>query len=292
MRELIEAGHDVVGADRSGRSAVRPDLRDDQAVRAIVALHRPDAVLHLAGYSHVGMSWKEPALCFDSNTANVLRIYSALTELCGPKARFLFVSSATVYGENPRVVLPINEDSATNPESPYALSKLAAEQALRILADKGGARVLIARPFNHTGPGQAESFACPRFARQVAEIAAGKRQEMTHGNLESRRDFVDVRDVVTAYRLMLEKAPAGSLYTVSSGESVQIRCIAEKLFQLAGIAPIMREDPSLWRPVDAPDLRGESRRIREELGWSPRYTLDQTLKDVLAFAKARVAAGE
>ena len=198
-----------------------------------------------------------------------------------PDATVLTISSAEVYGIVTPDELPLSETSQVRPASPYAASKAAAEQVALQAARGFGQRVLVARPFNHVGPGQAPAFAVPALAKRIVDAQAAGATTLTVGTLTTRRDFTDVRDVVVAYRLLVEKGAAGEVYNVASGVDVSIAEIAESLLTLAGADLEFVEDPALIRPVDVPVLRGDAGRIREATGWSPRIPLKATLADVL-----------
>ncbi len=299
IREFTAAGHEVTGLDRG--KAVGPgevpeyrhfmvDLADALMVEDAVREVRPDVILHLAGWSHVGESWKFPARVLQANATNAVNLYTAAAGNMPPDGRFLFVSSADVYGPVREEELPLTEESPTHPESPYALSKLSAEMLLQVLRRNFSLPLLIARPFNHIGPGQSPAFVCSSFARQIAEIQQGRRKELVHGNLQTARDFLDVRDVVRAYRLILEKGRDGDLFVVASGESHTIDSIVRRLFEAAGIEPRMRKDPARFRPFDTKELRGCSEFLRERTGWTPERPLEETLRDIFNAACEEVCA--
>ncbi len=300
INDLERAGHEVGAVDRipgtleqrlPGRSW-RGDLAVPGSIAAIVSTWRPDAVAHLAGWAHVGQSWQQPAEVFEANVVATIRVYTALAASSVARPRFLYISSADVYGSAPAPEdLPFTEASVARPESPYAASKFSAEIALAALRREFPAELLIVRPFNHIGPGQSPRFAIPSFARQVAEIATGQRKALRHGNLNPRRDFLDVRDVVRAYRLILEGGRDGDLYTISSGVSHSMREIVEKLFELAGIPPSLELDPTLVRGTDAPEMRGSAALLTKRLGWTPEIPFDTTLRDILEEARAEVRQG-
>lgn len=299
-RELLAGGHTLCATDRDPRGASKlpgtpfqaVDLGDRLAVRALVAREKPDAIIHLAGWSHVGRSWDNPTAVLESNIINTVTLYEAAATSMPQEGLFLYISSADILGMVSADALPLTELSQPDPKSPYAVSKYAAELTLRVLSGRGGPRVIVARPFNHVGPGQSPGFVCPSFARQVAQIELGERKELMHGNLSSRRDFLDVRDVARAYRLILEKAPPDDVYIVASGKSHSILSIVERLFALAGIQPRMREESSLFRPADIPELRGSSALLMRRTGWAPAISLDQSLRDLLDEARAGVRLPE
>jgi GDP-4-dehydro-6-deoxy-D-mannose reductase len=208
----------------------------------------------------------------------------AAARQCGTDPRVLVTSSAEVYGAvTDPSQLPLDESSPTAPLTPYAASKLAAEAVVAQTVLGHGQHVIIVRPFNHIGPGQSPNFAVPALAKRIVEADRRGAPTIPVGNLSARRDFTDVRDVVRAYRLLIESGLPGEVYNVCSGRDVGIGDIADRLLSLAGTALAFETDPSLVRPVEVPVLRGDPGRLVETTGWKPEVALDQTLADVLAY---------
>lgn len=296
VAELLGANHKVSAIDRDvSRLAGLPlahcepiDLYDEPGLRRALTDWGADSIVHLAGWSHVGQSWKNPAEVIRLNVATTALLYSFASEVFPRGGRFLFISSADVYGQAKAEDLPLDENSETRPATPYGLSKLAAERLLLMQRIQSSVELIIARPFNHIGPGQSPTFVTPGFARQIAEIEAGRREVVMHGNLEPRRDFVDVRDVARAYRLLLEKGTDREIYTISSGQSHSMESLLLKLFALSGRPPAMRIDPTLARPVDVMNLQGSYDKLLGHTGWKPVYTMEQSLRDVLEEARSIV----
>jgi len=291
VRELLAAGHEVATTDAmpAGHPATAglpdyapADLRDAAALRALVRATRPDGAIHLAAISFVPDAAKDPALLEGVNVGGPVNLAEALLAEA-PAARLLFVSSAQVYGASAASGAPaLGEDAPLRPETPYARSKAEAERALARLAAARGLRLSTVRPANHTGPGQSPKFVAPAFARQALAAARGELREIRVGNLESVRDFSDVRDVVRAYRLALERGADGATYNISSGALLRIGDLLSRLLELAGAAgtPIV-PDPALFRPTDAvPALSTE--RLRADTGWEPEIPIERTLRDLLA----------
>jgi GDP-4-dehydro-6-deoxy-D-mannose reductase len=206
------------------------------------------------------------------------------------RARVLVVSSAEVYGLQPPERMPLAEDTAVRPGNPYAASKAAAEVYAQAWVRAYGLDAVIARPFNHIGPGQDARFAVPSFARQLADIAAGAPPVMRVGNLEAQRDFLDVRDVAAAYVLLLANARAGEVYNISSGRTVAIREVLRQLITIARVPVEIRDDPDRMRPSDLPILSGDATKLRAATGWAPAIPLAASLRDIYADACERVAA--
>lgn len=275
MRHLAERGDDAVALD----TAV--DVTDAAALTRAVVAAEPDAIIHLAGLASVGATWKDPTAAFAVNATGTLHLTQAALA-CSSPPRVLLISSAEVYGVVKSEDLPLAEDRPVQPVSPYALSKATAELIGRQAWLGHGLEVIVARPFNHTGPGQAPGFVVPSMARQVAEAVKTGARSLLVGDVSVRRDLTDVRDIVAAYRLLIEHGAAGETYNVCRGESTEIAEVARRLLAIAGVDLPLEVDPSRLRPVDLPDLRGDPGRLRQVTGWAPQIPLDATLADVLA----------
>jgi len=273
-RHLEESGDEVVVLD------LETDVTDVDIVGSAIEAAAPEAIYHLAALSHVGDSWNDPTRVLSVNvlgTANVL----AGARRCITPPKTLMVSSAEVYGIVTPADLPLTETSPVAPASPYAASKAAAEQ-VALQASRGFDQdVVVVRPFNHVGPGQAPTFAVPALAKRIAEAKAKGSTTLSVGSLSTRRDFTDVRDVVVAYRLLIEHGQSGETYNVASGHDVSIDEIVDDLMAIAGCPLEKVVDPSLVRPVDVPVLRGSYEKLERATGWSPSIPLATTLTDVV-----------
>jgi len=295
VRALITGGHGFVGTwlaehlRAEGDVVVQIDreveVTDADAVLVALTEAAPDAVYHLAALTHVGQSWDDPLRVLAVNVLGTGAVLAAARR-CGTDPAVLVTSSAEVYGAvTDPSRLPLTERSPTAPLTPYAASKLAAE-ALVAQAHLGhGQRVITVRPFNHIGPGQSPEFAVPALAGRIVDAARTGAAAIPVGNLSARRDFTDVRDVVRAYRLLVEAGEPGSVYNVCSGRDVSIQEIADRLCDLAGSTVELETDPSLVRPVEVPVLRGDPTRLQQATGWKPELDLDRTLADVLEHAR-------
>jgi GDP-4-dehydro-6-deoxy-D-mannose reductase len=271
---LKECGDDVAVID------IETDVADGAALRRVMTEVAPDAVYHLAAMTHVGESWENPSQVLRVNVLGTAEILAAARTL-GSSVRVLVVSSAEVYGVVTPEQLPLREDTPTNPASPYAASKLAAE-AVALQAWRGfGQPVVVVRPFNHIGPGQSPNFFVPALAKRIVEARRSGARSLPVGNLTTRRDFTDVRDVVVAYRLLIERGDSGTVYNVCSGRDVAMSEVARELLELSGAELTLETDPSLLRPVDVPVLRGSAELLTAATGWEPRIPLATTLADVL-----------
>jgi GDP-4-dehydro-6-deoxy-D-mannose reductase len=290
MRALITGGKGFVGqwlaahlkdhGDEVAVIDIETNVADGAAVRRVMADVEPDAIYHLAAMTHVGESWEHPSQVLRVNVLGTAETLAAARTLpAGP--RVLVVSSAEVYGVVDPDQLPLNEDAPTVPASPYAASKLAAE-AVALQAWRGyGQPVIVVRPFNHIGPGQSPNFFVPALAKRIVEARRAGADSLRVGTLTTRRDFTDVRDVVAAYRLLIEKGSSGDVYNVCSGTDIAMAEVAALLLELAGADLRLETDADLVRPVDVPVLRGDAQRLRDTTGWRPVVPLATTLADVL-----------
>jgi GDP-4-dehydro-6-deoxy-D-mannose reductase len=289
MRALITGGKGFVGQwlaahlkDQGDEVAVidlETDVADGTAVRRVLHDVAPDAIYHLAAMTHVGESWEDPSQVLRVNVLGTAEVLAAARTL--PQARVLVVSSAEVYGVVGPEQLPLGESTPTAPASPYAASKLAAE-AVALQAWRGYRQpVIVVRPFNHIGPGQSPNFFVPALAKRIVEARRSGAGSLRVGTLTTRRDFTDVRDVVVAYRLLIEKGAPGDVYNVCSGRDVAMSDVAAQLLALAGADLTLETDPELVRPVDVPVLRGDAGRLHAATGWQPSIPLATTLADVL-----------
>lgn len=285
VAHLLASGDEVITLDHHGD--LRVDILDAPGLADAVAHVRPELVYHLAGRADVGGSWKDPSGVFRVNAEGTLNVLAACA--AAGVGRVLAVASADVYGLVDESDLPLTEHAPLRPVSPYAASKVAAD-ALALQAFLGhGLGTIRVRPFNHLGPGQSEQFVAPALAARIARAERDGIDEIAVGNLTARRDVTDVRDVVRAYRLLMEHGEPGAVYNVCSGRDVEIGELADCLLGMADRAVTLRTDPDLLRPVDLPVLRGDPTKLQSATGWAPTIPLDQTLADLLQDMRARVA---
>lgn len=262
------------------------DLTQPGAVARVLGEVRPDRVFHLAGVSVVGGSWANRAEVLRVNVEGAFHLLEALREVPTP---CLLVSSAEVYGLVDEASQPIPETAPLRPVSPYALSKACQELYAAYYALAERLPVVTVRAFNHIGPRQGPGFVCADLARQVALIEAGQAPPvLAVGNTEARRDFTDVRDMVRAYWLALDKGLPGEVYNAASGRAVAIREVVELFRAMARVPIEVREDPSRLRPVDLPLLLGDAGKLRAATGWAPVIPLETSLADALADWRRRV----
>ena len=283
-RELIANGHAVVETpgpetlDIADRAAVRQWLDDPAGP--------PDAVVHLAGMAFAPDAGADPAEAFRVNVGGTVTLFEALREL-GIRPPVLVSGSADVYGTPDRARLPLVEDALVAPQTPYALSKAAQEGVAAEAAGRFGFPVVVTRSFNHTGPGQRPVFVVPAMAARIVAVKRGQSATIPVGNVDVVRDMTDVRDVVAAYRLLIEpehqpRPGECVIVNVASGQSYSIRNLVHRMCEIAGIPPLLEREPSLLRKDDAAEIRGDASNLRRRTGWQPAIPLDQTLADVLA----------
>jgi GDP-4-dehydro-6-deoxy-D-mannose reductase len=276
LAHLLARGDEVVGTYAGSESAARPgielypvEITDRSAMAELVERVDPSVVIHLAGLSHVGASWRRVA---DYYQVNVVGTETLLAVAAG--RRVVLASSAEVYGPVPESEQPLSEGCPLFPPSPYALTKACAE---RMVLAAGG---VVARTFNLIGPGQAANFALPTFARQLAAIARGEQEPVLKvGNLSARRDFLHVEDGARAYRLLAETGLPGGVYNVASGEALSMEAMLSRLIAVSGVEAQVETDPTRLRPVDLPLLQGNNHNLRQ-LGWAPEHTVEEALREL------------
>lgn len=297
IRRLLERGHEVTGAaGEGGRTILTPaerarvrwvplDLADEASVRTCIA--EPfDRLAHLAGLASVAASFRDPVRAWEVNALGTVRLLEALLarrEASGFDPQVLVVSSAEVYGAlapdaEPR---PRVETDPVAPVSPYGCSKAAAELAALAAWRRTGLRVVIARPFPHTGVGQSPDFVVPAFIERVRTARRGRRRKVPTGNLEPVRDFLDVRDVVRAYAALLEQGVPGEIYNVASGRGITLEDVLFTACELQAwdVTPV--PDAGLARPTDIPHLVGDPARLHALTGWKARYQMDTIIEQML-----------
>ena len=294
VRALLAAGHQVVGAVQPG-----PPLDDgltDAERRAVLwlplelgdlrsvqqAAGRPVAVvIHLAAVASGGDALRDPGVAWSVNAAGTARLLGELgrRHVAGEvDPLVLVVSTAEVYGAGER---PHVEADPVAPRSPYAASKAGAELAAMETRARTGLRVVIARAFPHTGPGQDERFVAPAFARRLRGARLAGARVVKVGNLEPVRDILDVRDVAAAYVALAERGCPGEVYNVASGKGISLQELFDRLAAIVGVNAIPEPDPEFMRPADIPYLVGDSTKLQAAVGWTPRIPLEQTLRDLV-----------
>jgi GDP-4-dehydro-6-deoxy-D-mannose reductase len=267
----------------AGVRTIDIDIRNRPQLQSLLAAELPDYVFHLAAISHIPTSRAQPELAFEVNVNGTFNLLESLRLLARP-VRVVFVSTGNLYGNVDSGETGFSEESPVHPTSPYAATKLIGELLAKSYVGDFGLDVMIARPFNHTGPGQAPSFACPEFARAIAAGVVHHRPvHIRTGRLKPKRDISDVRDVVRAYALLAERGRPGEIYNVCTGSIVSMQGILDQLAALGHVDVTTEPDPAKIRPREIDRLGGDCSKIRGELGWAPQIPLSQTLEDLLHY---------
>lgn len=281
LAELLEQqGHTVYGFDLKDGG----DLRDYESIRRALDTSRPDRIFHLAALTYVPESFNNPRRAIEINTLGSLNLLEAVRNL-GLKCRIQLAGTSEEYGDTSGESEPITERSLPNPSSPYAVAKLAMDHLGRIYASAYGMNVVVTRAYNHCGPGRGEEFAEAAFAKQIVEIERGQRKELLHGNLESIRNYTDVRDIVRAYVQAIELDP--DVYNICSDRNVSMQEVLDIL--IANSTAVIKASVStaLYRPNDFSFKQPSCAKFKELTGWQPEYTLEQTLQDILQDWRSR-----
>ncbi|WP_425913268.1 GDP-mannose 4,6-dehydratase [Pseudomonas sp. GWSMS-1] len=284
------ADHPVAFANET----VSCDIREAESIAQIIRDTSPTQIVHLAAITHIPKSFEAPQLTWQTNVMGSINVLEAMRTFA-PECFILFVSSADVYGAAFKQNIPLGEDVPCLPQNPYAASKLAAETAFNEYFRRG-TRGVVARPFNHIGAHQSPDFVTASFARQIALIEASKQEPVLKvGGLQASRDFLDVADVCRAYELLLTLADSSGehqrCFNISSGQTHQIAKVLEMMLIMSSATIRIEQDPERMRPSDIPYAAGDSQRLRQNLGWKPSIGLSQTLKALLDYWRAEVAAG-
>jgi GDP-4-dehydro-6-deoxy-D-mannose reductase len=299
VRLCIEKGVTIVGVGRSPAAQVnlpceldryiQVDLLDAEATRAAVASTKPDLVFHLAAEASVHESWHRPGSAIEHNLLGTFNLLESIRE-CAAGARALIACSGEEYGTVPPDQLPATEEQPLRPQSPYGFSKASVDLLGGFYADAHDLHIVRTRAFNHAGPGQSDRFVISSFARQIAEAEATgvDHVELATGNVEVRRDFSDVRDVVRGYWIALEAAGPG-VFNICSGHSLRLAEVLERLGDLATIGVTQRTDPRRLRKRDIVDLFGSRARFTAATGWEPAISFETTLDDTLTWWRSKTS---
>jgi GDP-4-dehydro-6-deoxy-D-mannose reductase len=290
---LARGGGEVHGVSRSGkwpeewralagRVALRAgDMTKSADVQGLIQEVQPQQIYHLAGYPHTGRSVLEPDAAWNGNLLATRVLYEAVHRW-GGRPRILYVGSGLIYGDPQTTEQAYNEECLLRPTTPYAASKAAADLASYQHSRSPGLDIVRVRPFNHIGPHQSPSFAAAHFAQQIAAIEQGRLPPFVEtGNLRPRRDLTDVRDMVRAYLLLMERGRTGEAYNVGTGTTHAMQEVLDELLRLSQVKVEVRQRADLVRGTDAPAVRADACKLQRETGWAPTFTLEQTLRDML-----------
>lgn len=287
-RRLLNEGYEVTGIARSGNSQlvgavnfIDCDITNEARLRDILKTEKPDEIFHLAGSAFVPSTYKNPKGTYNTILNGTLALYEAIREL-ELSAKVLYVGSAAVYGEGDGV--PFVESDLLQPNNPYAGAKACADLLSEQYFKSYNMNIIRVRPFNHTGPGQSPAFVCSSFAKQIVEAEMGMSTVLNTGNIHVKRDFLDVRDVVEAYCLLMKKGQGGEVYNISSQSAVSVSDLLDMLSSKSRLNSINVEiNPNKLRPNEVMVKIGDNSKIRRMIGWKPVWDLEHTMIDLLDY---------
>ncbi len=259
------------------------DLLNKDQVDNIIYQFQPDYILHLASFSSVAFSWKNPVASFANNTNIFLNLLEQVRRM-HLDCRILSIGSSEEYGNVEEADIPLHEDHLLNPVSPYAVARVSQEMLSKIYVDGYGMDIIMTRSFNHIGPGQKEIFVVSSFAKQLVDLSRQKGdKELIAGDTSIIRDFVDVRDVVRAYCMLFKKGKKGEVYNICSGEGTSLRELIDKMAAILNINIIVRQNENLIRPNDNRIIIGSNEKIKQDTGWQKEMSLEKSLKDIISY---------
>ena len=268
------------------------NLLHSDALNVFFKKNTPDYILHLASFSSVAYSWEHPEESFLNNTNIFLNLVNAIQRY-NPACRILSVGSSEEYGNVPHDNLPIRENEPLGPLSPYAVARVAQEQLSRVFHVSSGLNIIMTRSFNHIGPRQDDRFVVPSFIKRILAIRdQGKTEgEIETGDISIIRDFVDVRDVIRAYYILLKEGRAGEVYNICAGRRISLEMLIGMIAKLAGVSVKPVVNPAFVRPNDNKEIVGSYYKIESEFGWKPEIELEQTLRDMVDFYEKKNNGG-
>ena len=283
--EMMRNGYDVYASSRHGSRDdydgwYNCNLNDFEQVKNVIAEVSPTHIINLAGQSNVGISWRIPNRTIDSNVCGALNILEAVHQ-CELEASVLMIGSSEEYDKSD---VPLTEESAIKASNPYGISKVMLENFCELFRQRYGMKVHYVRPFNHTGVGQNDNFVIPSWCKQVAAITkSGKPGEMWVGNLDIVRDFSNVKDIVNAYRLVIESDDCHVVYNIGSGRGTPLREILDNVIALSDQEITVKTDPKLIRPIEKCFISCNCDLIKKNLGWQPKYDMKQTVEEIYQY---------
>lgn len=297
VRHLLELKHEVIitkmpmeEARVEGAAVYDLDILDKATVTELLEKISPDLVFHLAAQSSVSMSWKNPQQTVDVNVKGSVNVLDGLRNM-KKKARILLIGSGEEYGQVFPSETPVCETNPLRPGNIYAATKACQNMIGRIYAQAYGMNLVMVRAFNHIGPDQSPVFAAADFCRQAALIESGMQEAVIRvGNLEAKRDFTDVRDVVHAYVLLAEKGQAGETYNVGSGHAVSIGDVLKLVLKQSAVEIQVEVDEEKLRPVDVPVMEADVRKVWRDVGWKAQIQLEQTIGDMMEYWRSVIGS--
>jgi GDP-4-dehydro-6-deoxy-D-mannose reductase len=264
------------------------DIRSEEKVFETIKKMQPDWIFHLAAISNVKRSWDRKKEVLETNLMGTFYLFEGVRQFI-PQARILFVSSSDVYGILVPTEKALKEEDSFHVVNPYAFTKASGEMLSKFYAEIENLDIIIARSFPHTGPGQSPDFVCSDWALQIARIEKGLAEPVIEvGNLNGKRDFTDVRDVVKAYAFLMERGRRGEVYNVCSGKAVPLKEILDLLLSFSSQKIEVQVDSSKLRKADIPLLLGNNQKVKQETTWEPEISLKQSLYDLLEYWRNRV----
>ncbi len=268
---------------------IEGDLRELSFAESLLKETQPDRIYHLAGQAFPPASWQDPWTTLEVNLRSEVNLLDSVARL-GLSTRILVIGSLDEYGRVSPQSLPVTEEAPFHPDSPYGVSKVAQDLLGLQYFLSHHLHIVRVRPSNHIGPRQNEQFVTSDFARQIAQIEAGQRAPVLHvGNTAAERDFTDVRDMMRAYYLALERGEAGQVYNIGSGRAVSIRHVLELLLAQSQVPIRVEQDPARLRPSDTPVLYSSTAKFRAHTGWEPTIPLENSLRDILNYWRAKIS---
>ena len=281
--ELKKNGYEVYGIDIVATDNVYcVDILDYSALKDVIDKENPDCIFHLAGQASVGLSWSEPQMTFDVNVKGTLNLLEAVRKQ-EKRIKMLIIGSSDEYGKVKEEDCPISEELEPQPCNPYAISKLTQEELCRLYVKTHDMYIIMTRSFNHTGPGQKRGFVIADICSRIVSLEKSGEKRMPVGNLDAKRDFSDVRDIVRAYRLLMEDGIAGEIYNVGSGKAYSIKQMLDMLLDMSNKDIEVFVDKSKLRPIDLPLIQSDISKLSNCTGYHPKYDIKDTLSDVLEY---------
>ena len=285
---LLKEGYEVYGTSvidgfkKENINICHMNVLDKEEIRNVINKIKPDQIYHLAGQSAVGLSWKNPVLTVDINISGTLNLLDIIREL-KLNVSILIIGSSDQYGIIKPEECPVNEEHTQKPQSPYGISKKTQEELALLYSKAYDMNIIAVRPFNHIGTGQNLNFVVPDFASRIADIENGAEPILKVGNLETYRDFTDVKDIVRGYVILLNKGRKGEVYNIGSGKEVKVYDILKKLTDMSGVSIKIEIDSDKFRPIDVPLIVSDNSKIFNDTGWKPEIILDDTLNEILQY---------
>ena len=289
---LFKSGYDVYGTTISETykndkiKIFKMNLLDAENVSDVIKNISPNMIFHLAGQSAVGLSWQKPVLTIDVNVNGTLNLLEAV-RINNINSRILIIGSSDQYGTIKPEDCPIKETQLQIPQSPYGISKKTQEELGKLYVKAYKMNIIFVRAFNHIGARQGKNFVVPDFASKIVKIEKSAVPVLKVGNLDTWRDFTDVRDIVKGYLMLLKNGKVGESYNIGSGNVIRVKDILEKLVSLSYKKIKVEIDKEKFRPIDVPIVQCDNSKIKKDTGWNPEIFIDETLKDVLEYWRGK-----